>query len=118
MRWLADENLSSLAIQRLRELGHDVVAISESATALSDEVVLSLARDQNRILISFDRDFGDLIFHQGRLPPLAVVYLRTYAASPEDQANLVERIARLGEGALCGRLTVVTGNGLRHRPLP
>jgi predicted nuclease of predicted toxin-antitoxin system len=53
-------------IPHLRELGHDVAAISRNyPPGLADEDVLAIAREERRVLVVADRDFGELIFHQG-----------------------------------------------------
>lgn len=118
MRWLTDENIPRLLISALREAGHDVVAVGDCAPAATDPEVLALARNQRRILISFDRDHGDLIFGQGLPPPRAVVYLRLEPPLPEHLQAFARTLAALGEQALDGYFTVVSVHGLRQRPLP
>jgi predicted nuclease of predicted toxin-antitoxin system len=58
MRILA-ENIPLLAIELLRRKGHDVLAIAESAPSICDEDVMFLAEDEGRILLTFDKDFGE-----------------------------------------------------------
>src|SRR3546814_7539678 len=69
MRWLADENIPRALVTALRALGHDVLEAGECSPGAADPALLALARDQDRIQISFDRDHGDLIFGQGVPPP-------------------------------------------------
>lgn len=57
MRLLADENIPLRAVQLLREMGHDVLSICEIAPKTSDEDVLELAEKDERILLTFDKDF-------------------------------------------------------------
>ena len=65
MNFLFDQSADFRLIAHLRTLGHDVVAISrEYPHSLADEDVLAIARQEARILIVADRDFGELIFHQ------------------------------------------------------
>lgn len=59
-RYLADENIPAPTIQALRAAGFDVVAIAEAAGGSSDDNVLTIARDQGRILLTFDLDMGEL----------------------------------------------------------
>src|SRR3546814_8549199 len=84
----------------------------------SDVCSSDLARDQDRIQISFDRDHGDLIFGQGVPPPRAVVYLRLQPPLPEHLHTFASTLAALGTDALIGYFTVVSLQGLRQRPLP
>ena len=53
-------------IRALREAGHDVIAIAESGTGASDEAVIKRAFQQRRVLITEDRDFGELVYARGR----------------------------------------------------
>jgi predicted nuclease of predicted toxin-antitoxin system len=66
MKFLFDQSADFRLIADLRELGHDVSAVSrEHPPGLADENVLAIARNENRVLVVADRDFGELIFHQG-----------------------------------------------------
>jgi predicted nuclease of predicted toxin-antitoxin system len=66
MRFLFDQSADFRLIAHLRNLGHDVSAVSrEHPQGLADEDVLAISRNENRILLVADRDFGELIFHQG-----------------------------------------------------
>lgn len=60
MRFLADENFPAEAVFALRRAGHDVVWICETASGASDEAVLAMATGDRRILLTFDKDFGEL----------------------------------------------------------
>lgn len=62
MRLLANENIPLATIRKLRELGHDVFAIREQNAGISDHDVLKLAHNEQRILITFDSDYGELIY--------------------------------------------------------
>jgi predicted nuclease of predicted toxin-antitoxin system len=66
MKFLFDQSADFRLIPHLRQLGHDVTAISrDHPHSLADEDVLAIARAEQRILVVADRDFGELIFHQG-----------------------------------------------------
>ena len=118
MRWLADENSPRAMINCLRALGEEVAAIAEIAPGIPDRAVIDLARNEQRVLLSFDRDHGDLIYGQNVAPPIAVVFLRV---DPPELARL-EQIARalatLSADMLHGYFTVVSRDAIRKRPLP
>lgn len=118
MRWLADENIPRSAIAFLRSRGEDTVAIAELSPSIPDAAVIQVARAQDRILLSFDRDHGDLIFGHATAPPRAVVYLRLEPPNPEILQALLSGLIAMGEDGLNGHFTVVTETGIRQRPLP
>ncbi len=118
MRWLADENISGQAIRLLRDAGFEVLSVAEQRPGVPDENVIAWAREQQAILLSFDRDHGDLIFQRKVLPPPAVVYLRLHPPDPEALIGLLDRMLAAGTDALMGYLTVVTQDGMRQRPFP
>ena len=67
MKFLFDQSADFRLIGHLRGLGHDVTAISRDYPhSLADEDVLAIARQERRILVVADRDFGELIFNEGR----------------------------------------------------
>jgi predicted nuclease of predicted toxin-antitoxin system len=66
MKFLLDQRADFRLIPHLRQLGHDVQVISRQyPSSLPDADVLAIAREEQRILIVADRDFGELIFHHG-----------------------------------------------------
>ena len=66
MNFLADESCAGPVILALRETGHDVVAIAEVVKGATDEQVLERAVNEKRVLITEDRDFGELVYARGR----------------------------------------------------
>ena len=64
MRLLADENVSRLVIERLRAGGLEVISIGETSSGASDKDILEAANVEDCILITEDRDFGELIIRQ------------------------------------------------------
>ena len=76
MKFLFDQGADFRLIPLLRELGHDVQAVSRHyPPGLADEDVVAIARAEQRVLVVADRDFGELIFHQG-LIHAGVIFFR------------------------------------------
>jgi len=117
MMWLADENIPGHAIAFLRQRGEDVAAIAEIGPGIPDHEVLDLAREQKRILLSFDRDHGDLVFNRGARPPRAIVYFRLYPPDAEVLEKILSGLIALGVKTLDGQFTVISSDGMRQRPL-
>jgi predicted nuclease of predicted toxin-antitoxin system len=115
VRFLLDESTEFRIASFLRALGHDVTAIAHKYPAsLPDSDVLALADAERRILITNDRDFGELIFRLNR-PHAGVIYFRLGLASTAE-----EKIARLEQvltrdAEQLGSFLVVTPSGIRVR---
>ena len=121
MKSLLDQSADFRLIPHLRELGHDVEAISRNyPPGLPDEDVLTIAREEARVLIVADRDFGELIFHQA-LAHAGVIFFRLPGASMQTKIEhldtvLEEHTDKLERGAFL----VVTPGRIRvaGRPHP
>jgi predicted nuclease of predicted toxin-antitoxin system len=95
----------------------DVAYLADIAPAASDTEVMIRARAEGRILLTEDKDFGDLVFRRGHSVP-AVVLLRIDPAMHErKRIRLDAAISRFGE-KLLGRYTIVEEGRFRSRPLP
>ncbi|HVG45832.1 MAG TPA: DUF5615 family PIN-like protein [Longimicrobium sp.] len=114
---LADENFPIASIALLRTSGFDVASISEIARGAPDVDVLRIAREQNRVLITFDRDFGELIYRDLAPVPPGVIYLRVTVSSSEGPAQVVANLLSDTSFEILGRFSVVTGDGVRQRAL-
>src|SRR5688572_5123146 len=118
MRFLANENFPHESIRLLRDAGHDVEAVGEDESGAGDPHVMARARRDQRVLLTFDRDYGELIFHRGRPAPPGVIYFRTDPALTELPA--FRTIALLADPDLSieGMFTVIEPERTRQRPLP
>ena len=87
MKFLFDQSADFRLMPHLRKLGHDVEAISRNYPhGLPDEDVLTIARNEARILIVADRDFGELIFHQ-QLTHAGFVFFRLPGATLQTKID-------------------------------
>jgi hypothetical protein len=62
---LADENVPGAVVAALRQQGHDVAWIHEDAPGRPDPEVLERAQQEHRVVVTFDKDFGELAFRRG-----------------------------------------------------
>lgn len=67
----------------------DVLSVVESMPSAKDRDLVLLARKENRCIITFDRDYGDLIFREGLPPPPAILYFRQEPYFPAEPAEVV-----------------------------
>lgn len=118
MRLLADENIDGLVVRRLRDDGHDVESVAELAPSTVDPDVLRQATAADRILVTADKDFGELVYRL-RQAHAGVVFLRLGGLSSEERAELVAGVVRERAAELPGAFTVVTSDVVRvRRPNP
>ncbi len=115
MRVLADENFPRPALEVLRKVGWDVFSIAEECPGASDEDVAALCAEQGRILLTFDKDFGELIFRRGLPAGSGVVLFRVTPDYPEETADLAFALVA-SQPDLRGSFCVVTRDRIRVRP--
>jgi predicted nuclease of predicted toxin-antitoxin system len=114
MKFLFDQSADFRLIPYLRHLGHDVTAISRNyPPGLADEDVLTIAREEQRVLIVADRDFGELIFHQ-ELAQAGVVFFRLRGATLQTKIEHLNTVLEEHTGELeRGEFLVVTPGRIR-----
>jgi predicted nuclease of predicted toxin-antitoxin system len=116
MRFLANENFPYPSILLLRTSGFEVVSIMEEMSGIRDEEVLEKAVKEQLIILTFDRDYGELLFRYKRNPPPAVVYFRTKGQAPEDAGHIL--LSKITSGILLdNHFTVIEETGVRQRKL-
>jgi predicted nuclease of predicted toxin-antitoxin system len=118
MRFLANENFPLPSVRLLREGGYDVASITEDSPGIEDTEVLARAVDEQRMILTFDSDYGELIYRL-RLPsPRGVIFLRFRPHSPEEPAIVLLNLLQIEELQFEERFTVVDSSSIRQRPLP
>lgn len=116
MRLLANENFPRATVEALRARGDDVVWVRTDAPGATDDQVLARARAEQRVLLTFDKDFGELVLKRGLAASQGVVLFRLPMAKP---AELTQRIvsALSSRTDWPGHFSVVEGERIRMRPL-
>lgn len=117
MRVLADENIPAGMIAALRDAGHEVIAISETSPQSPDGDVLALAVGQSLVLLTFDADFGRMIFAEGYQAPPGIIYLRSPPPTPQVAIERVLRVVRVDAPSIDGYFVSI-GRKARYHPLP
>jgi predicted nuclease of predicted toxin-antitoxin system len=117
MRILANENVPGDAVAALRARGHDVLWARTDMPASADAAVLSRAQTESRLVVTFDKDFGELAF-RARLPAsTGVLLFRTAMPSSTAVAALV--VAAVESRAdWAGHFAVIDDDRIRMTPLP
>jgi predicted nuclease of predicted toxin-antitoxin system len=117
LRWLADECVDAGLVSHLRAAEHDVVYMAEVAPAADDGRVLIWARAEQRILLTEDKDFGDLVFRRGQTVPSIVLLRVDSTMHALKEVRLDAAISHFGDG-LFGRYVIVEAARFRLRRLP
>jgi predicted nuclease of predicted toxin-antitoxin system len=117
MRILANENFPLDAVVLLRSDGHDVWWVRSEAPGITDREVLRRATSEDRLIVTFDKDFGELAFHSLLPVNSGIVLFRLRAASSTQLANIVSNTLR-SRSDWFGNFAVVDNFRVRLRPLP
>jgi predicted nuclease of predicted toxin-antitoxin system len=117
MKFLANENFPLKSVNLLREQTFDISAIITDSPGAKDREVLSRAVKEHRIVLTFDRDYGELLYHHKLPAPAGVVYFRFTPKTPEEPAEYPSKLLSMSGLELEGKFTVVERQRIRQRPL-
>jgi len=113
---LADENVAATVIRELREHGHDVLSVKESMRAESDRAILVRAQREERLIVTHDKDFGEMAFRLALPASCGVVLFRLSGTDPDsDNQRVLEVLESRRDWP--GQFSVVTDDRIRMRPL-
>jgi len=112
MRFLADESCDFAIVRALREKGYDVLAVSGINPRANDSEVIKLAVRENRILLTEDKDFGQLVFSH-RQKALGVIFLRFPTSARGQITKDVVRLVKQQGEKLIGSFVVVQPGRIR-----
>ncbi len=116
MRFLADENVSRRVVESLVRDGHEVIEINRTNCGADDPTVLGVANSSDQVLITEDRDFGELVVRQ-RLPVRAVLLIELDRLTNMAEAERVATVVASLQDKIFGHLVVVEPRRVRLRPL-
>ncbi len=118
MRILADENIPRCLVDALQRQDHDVTWVRLDTPGATDRAVLAEACKTNRLLLTFDKDFGELAFREGcSTPSCGIILLRLFSATPERLAARVTALVG-SRSDWAGHLSVLEEGRIRMTPLP
>jgi predicted nuclease of predicted toxin-antitoxin system len=112
--FLADEGVDHQNVDRLQTDGHKVAYVAEMALGISVEVVLMESRTSASVLITADKDFGELVLRR-RQASTGVLFIRLSGLAPDTKAGLVSAAIQEHGEELVGRLAVLSPGNLRIR---
>ena len=106
------------SVRILSAASHDIVAVVQDSPGVADETVLEQAVRETRVLLTFDRDYGSLLYQRGLPAPAGLVYFRFIPFSLEEPAEYLLALLDRSELSLLGMLTEAERDRVRQRPLP
>jgi predicted nuclease of predicted toxin-antitoxin system len=116
VRFIVDENISPVVGDALQQNSHDVIAATVVCPGQSDRHVVSLAQAEARVVISEDKDFGELAFRDG-LFPIGLIRIALPGSTPSEKAMRLLEVLALESDRIVGIVLVVEPSRVRTRPL-
>jgi predicted nuclease of predicted toxin-antitoxin system len=117
VRFLADENISPVIVQALRDAGHDAVSVTVIMPSAPDEEVMRTAIAERRVLLTEDKDFGELAFKHGHRP-IGIIRLVLPGLWPSQKAQRLVDVVADKNDDLLGHATVIETRRVRTRAIP
>ena len=112
MRLLVDEHAPRSIVEALRQCGYDLIWVREQHRGMSDEDILRLSVEEQRLIVTFDKDFGELVYRR-QIAHSGVLLVRI-ADNERCLQRLIGLLERYGE-SLAGSFTVLTETRVRRR---
>jgi predicted nuclease of predicted toxin-antitoxin system len=114
MKFLANENIPLPSVKILRGKGFEVYSIIEEKPGIKDSEVLEIAIKNNLIILTLDRDYGEIIFRFAASNPPSVIYFRDKSNNPLFVGNMLLQLLEQGV-SLENQFTVVDKDNIRQR---
>ena len=116
MKFIADEGVDSTLVLLLRSAGHDVVYFAEAGASSLDAVILEEANSQGRILITRDKDFGELVYRM-KMIHSGIILSRLEELKSSTRSQIVFDFITNNEADLPGSFVVIQSGTARIRKL-
>ena len=114
MKFVADEGLDAPIVVALRNEGHEVFYIKEEHPGISDDEVLKIANERNEVLISADKDFGELVYRMKRVHS-GILLIRLSGLSPKEKGIVVSATVKEHANELADAFTVINKTHVKVR---
>ena len=114
MKLLADECIERSIVNHLKENGFDIFTVAELAPGASDDKVIELANKKKAILITADKDFGELIYRQRKLT-CGIILVRLHGLTSKRKIEIIANTLNKHKDKLLGSFTVIEPTQIRIR---
>jgi predicted nuclease of predicted toxin-antitoxin system len=115
VKFIVDESSGVAVADYLRRTGHDVLVVADVLPQALDQDILARAVDEERIVVTNDKDFGELVFRSGQAHH-GVLLLRLHDESAANRVRMVQAVLEQHADQLEDHFTVATESGIRIRP--
>ena len=116
MKFVADEGVDGTLVNLLREAGHDVLYFAEQPQNTGDPTILNLANADDRILITRDKDFGELVYRT-KMVHAGIILIRLEELKSKTRSQIVVDFIKKNFGLLSGSFIVIQAGAARIRNL-
>jgi len=115
MKLLANENFPISSVRVLKEAGYDIISVGQDFAGILDSEVIEHAIKEQRTILTFDRDYGELIFKKGFKPQAGVIYLRWDNFQPDQPGEYLKTLFSSTSLSFERMLTVISAENIRQR---
>ena len=116
IKFIADVNIEKPIVDYLLENGYNVKWVADYDCKMNDEELLKIANTEKRIIITNDKDFGELIFLQKKVS-IGVILLRVKGQISQEKVKLIGKLLRDYSNKLLNHFVVITKKRIRFVPL-
>jgi len=116
MKFLADVNIEKPIVDYLIKTKRDVRWIPEYDCEMSDDALLALAEKEGRILVTNDKDFGELVFLQKK-SSAGILLFRVKGQSAQEKVRLLKKVMKQYSNKLQNHFTIITKDKVRFTTL-
>lgn len=115
MNFIADESVDRQIVETLRADGHELLYIAEVSPTISDDAVFDKANESQALLLTADKDFGEIVYRDGRLSSNGVILIRLAGLSVKGKSDVVKSAIDRDGSKMNGAFTVITPGSVRIR---
>jgi len=115
MKFLANENFPLTSVNYLRNRGYNVKYVGHDFSGIADDEVMQIAINESRTILTFDRDYSELIFKHNYEPEKGVIYFRLLEFSPIEPGQILESVLNSDGFVPDSALTVIDRNSIRQK---
>lgn len=115
MTLLLDENIDEPIVEVLKDLELKIISISDISPGITDEEVLNIANRESAVILTSDKDFGELIFRK-RLITNGVVLVRLHGITADEKTIIIREFVKKYLDKIENSFCVISKNNVRIRP--